>query len=116
MARPEIESYRFGRIVVDGQTYDRDLVLLPDRVVEGWWRQEGHVLHTADLQAVFDAAPSVLVVGQGAYGRMKIPDETRQALQEAGIELIAFSTPRAVDRYNALREKKSVAAALHLTC
>jgi hypothetical protein len=112
----KIESYRFGRLVVDGQAYTTDLILLPDRILDGWWRQEGHVLHPADLDAVFDAAPDVLIVGQGAYGRMRVPDETARALASAGIELIALRTAQAVERYNARPAGQRVAAALHLTC
>ena len=114
--RKKIDSYAFGRIVVDGRTYTADLILLPDRVVEGWWRQEGHVLHTADLEAVLDATPEVLIVGQGAYGRMRVPDETADAVRSAGIVLIALPTGEAVERYNARPAGQRVAAALHLTC
>ena len=102
MGRARIEAYQFGRIVVDGRVYDADLILLPDRVMEGWWRQEGHVLHAADLDAVFDAAPDVLVVGQGAYGRMRVAGETARAVERAGIELIAVPTGEAVERYGSL--------------
>jgi hypothetical protein len=114
--RKKIDSYAFGRIVVDGRAYTADLILLPDRVVEGWWRQEGHVLHVADLEAVLDATPEVLIVGQGAYGRMRVPDETARAVQNAGIELVVLPTGEAVERYNAQPAGQRVAAALHLTC
>ncbi len=112
----KIESYAFGRIVVDGQAYNADLILLPDRILDGWWRQEGHVLHPADLDAVFDADPDVLIVGQGAYSRMSVADETARAVESAGIELIVLPTREAVERYNALPAGQRVAAALHLTC
>ena len=116
MAGPQIESYRFGHLVVDGHTYDGDLILLPDRVVAGWWRREGHALHTEDLEIVFDAYPEVLIVGLGANGLMRVTDEASQALQSAGIELIAQPTEDACRTYNALRQQRPVAAALHLTC
>ena len=112
----KIESYAFGRIVVDGRAYQADLILLPDRIVDGWWRQEGHVLHPADLDAVFDAHPDVLIVGQGAYGRMRVADETARALERAGIELIVLPTREAVERYKTLPAGRRAAAALHLTC
>jgi hypothetical protein len=35
MAVPQIESYRFGRIVVDGQVHTRDVIILPHRVIGG---------------------------------------------------------------------------------
>jgi hypothetical protein len=113
---PHIDDYRFGRIVIDGRAYKSDLIVLPHRVVENWWREEGHVLHAADLGPVFDVRPKVLVVGQGAYGRMRVAAEAEQALTDAGIELVAVPTAQACETYNAVIEERAAAAALHLTC
>ena len=41
MNGPRIESYEFGRMAIDGKAYTKDLILLPDRILDGWWRQEG---------------------------------------------------------------------------
>ena len=114
---PHVQSYRFGRIVVDGETYTRDPLLLPDRVLAGWWREEGHRLSIADLQEVLDAGPEVLVIGTGAYGLMKVPQETREALQGKGIELHIARTGEAWQLYNRLvQANRRAAAAFHLTC
>jgi hypothetical protein len=115
---PKIGTYQFGSIEVDSRPYDQDLIILPDHVEANWWRKEGHVLHAEDLDAVLNLAekPETLVVGQGAYGRMRVAKDAREALEAAGIELIAESTERACETYNALRDQERVAAALHLTC
>lgn len=116
MSAPRIDSYRFGHLVVDGQPHTRDLILLPDRVIAGWWRREGHALHPEDLRQILEAQPDLLIVGQGAYGRMSITTEARSVLEQAGIKLIAQPTEQACHAYNQLREQQAVAAALHLTC
>ena len=116
MATPQIESYRFGQIVIDGQTYNKDVIVLPDGVRPNWWRTEGHRLGREDLDAVFEADLEVLVVGRGAFGRMWVPDEVGQAVREAGMALIAQPTKQAVATYNRLRGSRAIAAALHLTC
>jgi hypothetical protein len=116
MCTPQIKSYEFGRIEVDGNVYTADLIILPNRILDAWWREEGHVLHSADLEAVFGASPDVLIIGQGAYGRMRIANETEQAVENMGIEMIALPTHQAVERYNSLSVDRRVAAALHLTC
>jgi hypothetical protein len=116
MDSPKIEGYRFGQIVIDGQIHTKDVIILPHRVLGGWWRKEGHVLHPEDLKAVFEAGPKMLVVGQGAYGQMTVPAETKQALRVANIELVACPTEEACQTYNRLRGQGTVAAALHLTC
>ena len=116
MAAPHIDSYRFGHIVIDGQPYDGDVIILPGGVRAGWWRREGHLLHPEDLEPVVDAAPELLVVGQGASGRMRVAPETSQALEAEGIEFVVLPTERACETYNRLRKERQVAAALHLTC
>jgi len=116
MSTPQIESYRFGRIVIDGQAHTQDVIILPDRVIGDWWRQEGHRLNPDDLDAVFEAAPETLIVGQGTFGRMRVTQAAERALQAASIELIALPTGDAGEAYNRLRTRRSVAAALHLTC
>jgi hypothetical protein len=113
MAR--IGHYEFGRIVVDGREETRDLIILPDRVVRNWWRQDGHALMVDDLGEVLDELPSHLVVGTGANGRMRPdPDMIRQ-LQDRGVTVETLPTSQAVRRFGELDPART-AAALHLTC
>ena len=116
MKPPHIDSYRFGQVIIDDQTHDRDVIILPDRVLAGWWRQAGHLLKPADLKPVFEAAPQTLIVGQGVPGRMQVPRQTQKALQAAGIRLVTLPTDQACQTYNTMCEKDTTAAALHLTC
>jgi hypothetical protein len=116
MNSPHIDSYRFGQIVIDGQTHHKDVIIFPHRILGRWWRKEGHLLQPEDLETVFEAAPKILVVGQGAYGQMVVATETEQALQTAHIELIAQPTEQACQTYNKMREQGEIVAALHLTC
>ncbi|MHC4665250.1 MAG: Mth938-like domain-containing protein [Planctomycetota bacterium] len=112
-----IDSYQFGKIVIDGVAYSGDCLILGDSVQPNWWRKQGHLLSAEDVQPVIVAKPSVLVVGCGASGLMKVPQDTRLALQESNIQLEALDTHKAVQRFNELSQAgANVAAALHLTC
>ncbi len=112
-----IDSYQFGKIVIDGVSYSSDIIILGDSVQSDWWRRQGHSLSAEDLKTVIAAKPSVLVVGCGASGLMKVPDETKKVLQEHDIQLEALDTSKAVKRFNELSQSgENVAAALHLTC
>jgi len=112
-----IDSYQFGKIVIDGVGYNSDIIILAGIVESGWWRKQGHLLAIEDLACVIDAKPSVLVVGCGASGLMQVPEQTRRFLQENGIELEAADTHKAVQRFNELAQAGAdVAAAMHLTC
>jgi hypothetical protein len=113
MAR--IEGYEFGRVLVDGDEHHQDVIVLPGRVVAGWWRREGHGLVLDDLEEVLDELPARLVIGTGAYGRLEPDPATLDALRRRGIEVDALPTGDAVRLFAEL-EPARTAAALHLTC
>jgi len=110
-----IEEYRFGRVVVDGREETRDVIVLPERVVRNWWRAEGHALVLADLADILDELPETLVVGTGAFGRMRPDPRLAGELGKRGVALEALPTEEAVRRYGQLDPART-AAALHLTC
>lgn len=113
----EIKSYTFKKIVIDHTTYTRDLIILPDRVEDGWRRQQGHHLSIPDLERVLAAHPDVLVIGAGYFGLMQVPPVTRDEIERRGIELHVLPTTRAWQQYNALAQSaRTVAAAFHLAC
>ncbi len=113
-----IESYTFGRMVVDGESYSEDLIILPDgTILHPWHRVTGHSLSAVDLEAVLEVQPETLVVGTGASGMLH-PDASLGALLAShGIRVTLLPTDQAVDRYNALLQSgQSPAACFHLTC
>jgi hypothetical protein len=112
-----IDSYQFGKIVIDGTAYNSDCLILGGSVRPNWWRKQGHLLTVEDLKPVIAAKPSILVVGCGASGMMKVSENIDEMLQEQGVELFAANTHKAVERFNELAGKgENVAGALHLTC
>ena len=111
-----INSYDFGRIVVDGKTYTSDVIIFPDRVKDNWWRKEGHALHVEDIESVVKGKPEVLVVGTGKYGVLNVSAQTRAYIESHGIELIIEPTDKACEFYNKISRTKKAVAALHLTC
>jgi hypothetical protein len=112
-----IASYQFGRIDVDGHAYTSDVIITPERVVDTWWREEGHKLAIADLTDVVAAKPDIVVVGTGYLGRMAVSEEARRFLEAQGIRVRAARTRQAVKDFNELQDRQTrVVAALHLTC
>jgi hypothetical protein len=112
-----IDSYQFGKIVIDGMAYHSDCIILGGTVHANWRRKQGHLLSAGDLNTVIAAKPSILIVGCGISGMMKVPNEIRQLLLEEEIQLESTDTTRAVERFNELSQTGvNIAAALHLTC
>jgi hypothetical protein len=112
---PEIERYGFGRVTIDGHEETRDVIVLPERVVRGWWRKEGHGLVLEDLEEVLDELPARLLVGTGAYGRLRPDPGALETLRSRGVDVEVLPTAEAVRRYAELDPLKT-AAALHLSC
>jgi uncharacterized protein len=108
-----IEEYRFGHVVVDGEEQTRDVIVLPERVLSGWWRVDGHRLVLADLDEVIDELPERLLVGTGAHGQMR-PQRTRPTphrrcaapdllMSEFALESDAFENAQAIPSRPAAR-------------
>jgi hypothetical protein len=112
---PTIDGYGFGHVTIDGCEETRDVIVLPQRVVRGWWRKDGHGLVLEDLSDVLDELPGRLVVGTGAHGRMRPDPGTLEMLRARGVDVEVLPTAEAVTRYAEL-DPQTTAAALHLTC
>ena len=112
----KIDSYSFGSLVVDGKMYTSDVIIYPSRVDPSWWRKEGHRLQIADLAEVLNAKPQILIVGTGYSGMMVVSKETENCIRSQGIDIHVATTGRAVELFNTMQGKKTVIAALHLTC
>ncbi len=115
----EISGYSFGRIVIDGVEYIKDVKIIRGEVVPNWWRKEGHLLQACDLEDVIAARPHTLLVGTGSPGRLRVEDGLAAMLGDKGIRLETLPTELAVHRFMELAAKEGydeVAAAFHLTC
>jgi hypothetical protein len=111
-----IESYAFGRIVINGTTYTTDVIIYPGKVDPSWWRNEGHRLGPGDLIEALKAKPDVLIIGTGYAGVMRVPQDTVDQISAQGVVVKVERTSRAVTLYNELQAAGTVIAALHLTC
>ncbi len=112
-----IERYSFGTLVIDGETYTDDLIILPDgKILKPWWRQRGHQLTIDDLSDLIDSSPEVIVAGTGVSGNMKPENNLVKDLSRLAIELIAEPNDKAIEVFNGMGPEKRVGACFHLTC
>ncbi len=112
-----IDSYKFGHIVVNGETCSSDCLIFRDHIKTDWWRKEGHKLNIEDLEAVLSVEPEIVVVGCGTYGVMQVSDEVHTLFRSKNVQLEVLKTAQAAERFNELSAAgRNVVAALHLTC
>jgi len=113
-----INSYRFGKIIINQTAYDKDVIVFPDSVQENWQRKEGHFLILEDIkEALQKLKPKILVVGTGQLGVIKIDPKLFEFLEKENITLHAEKTGKAVKIYNRLiLISDKILGAFHLTC
>jgi len=112
----QINSYQFGKMVIDDKTFTNDLKIFPEKVKSNWWRNSGHDLSISDIQDVIEYQPDVLIIGTGNSGRMKVGNDIIKYLKKKGITKISVEkTNKAVKLYNQEQNEKKVGA-FHLTC
>ena len=112
-----IESYSFGRIVVDGIPYTNDIRIIDDAVVPEWWRKSGHTVAPEDVSELLESRAEYVVIGKGKPGLMKTSRGVKRLFEQHGMKLFEEKTSKAVQTFNRLhREGKKVCAGFHLTC
>ncbi len=112
-----IESYSFGRMVIDGTSYTKDVIIYPDgSILTPWWRNRGHVLEIIDLEDLIATAPEIIICGTGAMGFMRPSAALKEYLGVYNIDFIAQKSSKAVETYNQLTGNRKVGACFHLTC
>lgn len=112
----KIDSYSFGRIVIDGKSYDSDVILLKDTVYPNWWRMNGHLFQIGDIEKYLKKNPKKIIIGTGMSQMMKVDPEAKAYLKKAGIEVMIESTSNAWKTFNSLSDEEDIMAAFHLTC
>ena len=112
---PMINEFEFGTIVIDDQTYNENVTILPNGTVKRWRPKEEHVLRHGDMKEILKAKPEVVIIGLGTVGNLVVRPKVEKRLQKAGIEVLAYRTSKACDAYRELRTQRPVAAILHIT-
>ena len=93
----KIDSYSFGRIVIEGRACTSDVIIYRDRVDASWWRKEGHRLQPDDIAEALNEHPDVLIIGTGFAGVMRMPKEVVEHIASHGTEVKIERTAKAVD-------------------
>ncbi len=115
-----VDAYEFGRITIDGVSYDHDLVV-EDGVVRKRKKgpskprrdEFGHTPLTAAEKIPWGARR--LWIGTGAHGALPVTSDLRDEARRRGVELVEKPTPQLVRLIN-----KGLPAGtnliLHVTC
>jgi uncharacterized protein len=107
-----IRTYESGRIVVNQDSYQRSLIVLPGRVIADWPPQSFEDLALTHLEGLVPLQPELVILGTGRRQRFPRAD-LLAPLIAAGIGWEVMDTGAACRTYNILMgEGRNVAAAL----
>jgi len=113
-----IDSYKFGNMVINGQSYSKDLIILPGgKIISPWWRKKGHRLVMADIAMLVEAKPDIIIIGTGKFGLIKPAPQVSTDLRLLGIKTVVRPTKDAATQFNnCAKTGESTGACFHLTC
>ena len=113
------EDFSFGSVRIDGVTYEHDVVI--DRGEVGKRKKKPSKRFREEFGhtplSVEEAIPwkcRRLLVGTGAYGKLRVMDEVKLEAERRKIELLIFPTAQAIEALNKAPDDTN--AILHVTC
>lgn len=115
----KIDHFTFGSIRIDGETYDRDVVLDRGEVharskkpSKRFRDRYGHTPLSMEEQIPWKCER--LVIGTGAEGALPVMPDVRREAERRGVELVTLRTDEAIRLLD--RKGPATNAILHLTC
>jgi hypothetical protein len=118
---PEIVYKKFGEIIINGETYKKDIVIENGKVgkrKKGKSKEQkakyGHTPLT-HLEKTIPWDCKTLVIGTGMYGRLPVVDEFKAEAEKRGVKLVILKTKEAV-KYYLDNFGPDINAILHITC
>jgi len=118
---PVIDSTDFGRVTIDGETYENDVCIRGDGKIEKRKKKKAkekygssHVIGPEEIERVCKGAPRSVVIGTGQNDTARLAPEATEWLKHRNIAFESLPSPKAVKAYNKLEERKALI--FHVTC
>jgi len=112
-------KFHFGRIEIDGVTYERDVVIDRGRIRKRKkkpskrFREEfGHTPVSVEEEIPWKCQR--LVIGTGRYGSLPVMDEVKLEARRRKVDLLILPTDEAIQTL--ANQPKGTNAILHVTC
>ncbi|MCX8194132.1 MAG: MTH938/NDUFAF3 family protein [Candidatus Pacearchaeota archaeon] len=116
----QITETEFGKIVVEGKTYNHDIMIDANGVItkrssvsEKWYGTH-HVICTEEIKELLTTKPQVLIIGLGQYKACRLEQGVERECSKYGTKIIAEATPKAIKIFNETEARK--AGLFHVTC
>jgi uncharacterized protein len=109
----QVRAYRPGLITVNDITYQRSLIIAPDRLILDWPPQSFSELKPEDWQSILDLNPELIILGTGEQFKIPHPSLLAPIYSHKKIGVESMDTGAACRTFMALAsEGRRVVSAL----
>ena len=98
---PKIQEYKLGAFIIDGKQFLGSIKIIEDKV--RYWEKDAQTLELKDIDELLKSQPEFLVIGTGAGGLLKVPENIKQSVTSKGISLIIGKTQEVIKQFNELK-------------
>ncbi len=117
----KIDGTEFGSITIDGETYPHDVLIRLSGKVKKRKKKlskkeygTSHIVSLDEADFVYEEGSSLLIVGTGQNGNLRLSPEAAEFFNRKGCAVVAVPTPRAIVVFN--QAKGDTIALFHVTC
>ena len=118
---PTIDRTMFGSITIDGQRYERDVIIRLDGRVKKRKKKlskavygTSHRISLDEAEHVYEKGAKRLVIGAGQYGLVELSDGAADYFERKGCAVDLMRTKEAIAAWNDAQGK--VIGLFHVTC
>jgi hypothetical protein len=119
--KPRIDGTVFGAITVAGQTFEHDIIIRLNGVVQKRKKKlsqavygTSHIVSLDEVRYVYEEGTEQLIIGTGQSGLVKLSAEAADYLQRQQCQVQLLPTPAAVRAWN--EAAGAVSGLFHVTC
>jgi hypothetical protein len=119
--KPKIDRTKFGSITIEGDVYERDVIIRLDGQVRKRKKKlskavygTSHTISLDEAKHVYEQGAERLIIGAGQYGLVELSDEAANYFQAKGCQVELLPVKQAAKAWN--EAKGAVIALFHVTC
>ena len=118
---PKIDRTTFGSITVDGQIFERDIIIRLSGKVKKRKKKlstavygTSHTISLEEAKHVYQKGAERLVIGAGQYGLVELSEEAAEYLDGRGCQVDLLPMKGAIEAWN--EAQGAVIGLFHVTC
>jgi hypothetical protein len=119
--KPRIDGTRFGSIVIEGETFERDVLIRLSGEVKKRKKKlskavygTSHVVSLTEAKHVYQKGAERLIIGTGQSGLVELSGEAADYFRRNGCLVELLPTRQAIEAWN--KAKGAVIGLFHVTC